>query len=155
MPILQDSGQHKSSPSRSTRQGNHHQFIVSCSFETVHDPVSVGRSLAPQFPAAQPLAVPTEVPSTPAFAPYMTAFMLFSRFRSCGAKLFYEQGAKQQATSPARGKAHDARREAFSAHLSTRHHDLCPWRANPCPSDFLQMPVMDQEDLVKGAQLLM
>lgn len=42
------------------------------------------------------------------------------------------------------------RLSSFSSRLKSQHHDLCPWNGNPCPEDFLQLPLMAVGDLLAG-----
>lgn len=50
----------------------------------------------------------------------------------------------------AAGVAQPTSTSSFSSRLKSQHHDLCPWKGNACPKEFLQLPPMAPEDLLAG-----
>eukprot|EP00752_Nemacystus_decipiens_P010651 g9484.t1 len=58
------------------------------------------------------------------------------------------EGGDASAGADAGGAAQPSSATSFSSRLKSQHHDLCPWKGNPCPKEFLQLPPMAPEDLL-------
>eukprot|EP00903_Cladosiphon_okamuranus_P022461 g20658.t2 len=57
-------------------------------------------------------------------------------------------GADASANAAGGGVDQPASAPPFSSRLKSQHHDLCPWKGNACPQEFLQLPPMVPEDLL-------
>lgn len=83
-------------------------------------------------------------------------FLPFARFStdmfSCAAELLYAVDT-QESEVEAIDNDDDpkgAQPVPFAVRLSTEHHDLCPWKGNSCPKEFLQLPPLAGEDWRRG-----